>query len=692
MSNSIRTSLVLLAIACLNIRANANDIINNYKAKIEAEQSRIDLFDGTKDSFIALKSGIQSRQATEAYIISVNQIVTSIISNSNVTNDQKIDQLKRVNQILKKVSSKNYHFYTKYSSIFNLIKKVQEIRDINRLKSILKNNIYNSLNLIAFYIDKPVAEPFLLNAARFEPAELLTHFNEIEYKEFSQSILDEVAKVAPMKVKTYLHSWNPIHKKIKASNNEITKQVYKIFEERGSATRSYVLLNDIYQGTLTIEQAHSIARFDSSLFEHLIAMRRQKELLGEHSVDNALKYQCLKKVRVVNDLHEESDAIRFRSLNKLSGSEIYTLMVYSEDEIYTSTFLGMYKRMMAKLPAYSTYEFLKNNNFNKFRTLIKMCAGYNTLSGFLARMSAREKDLLFNKLVQNIENANDNLASAVEIADTYGSIKSPETRLKFERSIVAYYISIKDKDKEAEKLYSLILNVFDIGTTSTNSNELNFASGNLKVLAGDRIFKDGKNVQQHFFFDDPDGKASFAGFVATFKNHPKWTILDKSTYIIIKSNSGMKVEIFANKPSTEYAGQGAIKAYFLENQRWPDVVVHRGHSYFASAAIESLTPNAEIVFLGSCGGYNNISQVLKYSPDAQIISSKQIGTMLVNNKLCLELNEVIRKGQDIVWDDLWQRLDYKFANGSTANERFRDYIPPHKNLGALLIKTYRQML
>ena len=66
--------------------------------------------------------------------------------------------------------------------------------------------------------------------------------------------------------------------------------------------------------------------------------------------------------------------------------------------------------------------------------------------------------------------------------------------------------------------------------------------------------------------------------------------------------------------------------------------------------------------------------------------------MLVNNELCLQLNEVIRKGQDIVWDSLWMQLNKEFTKGSLAAERFQDYIPPHKNLGALLIKTYRDLL
>jgi hypothetical protein len=346
--------------------------------------------------------------------------------------------------------------------------------------------------------------------------------------------------------------------------------------------------------------------------------------------------------------------------------------------------------MMDKVEGGDTYAFLYRLNFNQFRTFIKMCAGYNELNSFLSKMGEWDKQQLFKKLVEGIENANDNLSSAVAIADTYGSIRNSMSKYLFEQAITSYYEKVRYTDTEAEKLYSIILNVFNIGGSSS-SMALDSQAINLRILPIDRLYKEGKNIQQHFFFDDPDGKASYAHFLGTFRNG-KWEIRDKGTYVLVKSRTGMAVEIYANKPTSEYAGQDAIKAHFSATGRWPDVVVHRGHSYFVSAAIESLTPNAEIVFLGSCGGYNNISQVLKYSPNAQIISSKQIGTMLVNDKLCLELNEVIRRGENIIWDNLWLTLNKRFAAGSTANSRFQDYIPPHKNLGALLIKTYRSVL
>lgn len=687
-----RFSFLILVLSLITKVIFANDIIAKYELQIADRQQEIDLYDGVKDEKVNLKTDIQTQYASETYFLSVNRIVNKVANDYLASDASKIDQLRRILAILDDVTPNNVHFYSNFRPIFTLIERVQEVEDVHRLESILKTNVFSSLNLIAFYIDKPVAEPFFMAAAKTEPEELLRHYNEIDYKPFSTKVLDEVARVAPMKIKTYLHTWNTVHQRIKTSMNPITNEVYSIYKNKGAATRSFVLLNDIYNGTLTIEEAHTIAKYDSTLFAYLIKMRSEFTLNGEHSVDEALMYQCLKHVREINDLHEETDAIRFKSLNKFSAPEIYTLMVYSEDEIYTSTFLGMYKRMMSKMEVKSTYEFLHNTNFNKFRTFIKMCAGYNTLSEFLTKMTDYEKQKLFTKLVEGIEKANDNLESAVSIADTYGSIKTTASKQLFETAIINYYNQIKSTDPEAEKLYGLILSVLEIGGGAISNSAITLETSNLKTLPINRIYKDGKNVQQHFFFDDEDGRASYASFIATFAANSNWQILERETFVLIKSKTGKLVEIYANKPDTEYAGQDAIKDIFKTTKRWPDVVVHRGHSYFASAAIESLTPYAEIVFLGSCGGYNNISQVLKYSPNAQIISSKQIGTMLVNNKLCLQLNEIIRKGENIVWDDLWLELNNDFTKGSVANERFRDYIPPHKNLGALLIKTYRDML
>lgn len=667
----------------------ASDQVKELIESIKNEQQRIDQLDKKLDGLITLKSDIQSGQATYVYLELSRKIVENITQNFSLSVDQKINQLKTIESILNSVGSKNIHFYTQFSPSLELVLKIQEINDTHRLKNILNSNVVTSLDCIPFFIDYKLSQSFLLEAVHIEPSKVLENYKQFKHKTYSNSILDEAAMIAPMKIKTYLHSWNSIHKQIKESKNQTTQIVYDIYEEVGPISRAYILLNDIIENRLSISEAHQISKTDLSLFPYLIQMQSNGVKYGSHSSNEALKYQCLKKVNIINDLHEESDIIRFRILESLNSKEIYTLIVYSEEEIYTSTFLGMYTRLVKKIDFESNYEFLFSLKFNRFRTFIKMCAGYNMLDDFLLKMGEFEKQKLFDKLVQGIENANDNLSSAVTLVDTYGSIKSIPTKSLFEQSILSYYSKVEYSD--AQKIYGSILSVCNIGDASQMDETTNNQRKELEILSLDRILKGNKNVQQHFFFDDEDGRASYSHFLTTF-NKPNWTVEDHQTYIVIKSVKGRTIEIYANKPSTEYAGQNAINSFFKSQNRWPDIVVHRGHSYFVDAAIESLTPSAEVVFLGSCGGYNIISQVLKYSPDAQIISSKQIGTLLVNDRLCYTLNETIRKGEDLDWQKLWTNLNKSFVKGSIAHERFQDYVPPHKNLGALLIATYRSIL
>jgi len=667
----------------------ASDQVKELIESIKNEQQRIDQLDKKLDGLITLKSDIQSGQATYVYLELSRKIVENITRNFSLSVDQKINQLKTIESILNSVGSKNIHFYTQFSPSLELVLKIQEINDTRRMINILNSNVVTSLDCIPFFIDYKLSQSFLLEAVHIEPSKVLENYKQFKHKTYSNSIIDEAAMIAPMKIKTYLHSWNSIHKQIKESKNRTTQIVYDIYEEVGPISRAYILLNDIIENRLSISEAHQISKTDISLFPYLIQMQSNGVKYGSHSSNEALKYQCLKKVNIINDLHEESDIIRFRILESLNSKEIYTLIVYSEEEIYTSTFLGMYTRLVKKIDFESNYEFLFSLKFNRFRTFIKMCAGYNMLDDFLSKMGEFEKQKLFDKLVQGIENANDNLSSAVTLVDTYGSIKSIPTKLLFEQSILTYYSKVEYSD--AQKIYGSILSVCNIGDASQMDETTNNQRKELEILSLDRILKGNKNIQQHFFFDDEDGRASYSHFLTTF-NKPNWTVEDHQTYIIIKSVEGKKIEIYANKPSTEYAGQNAINSFFKSQNRWPDIVVHRGHSYFVDAAIKSLTPSAEVVFLGSCGGYNIISQVLKYSPDAQIISSKQIGTLLVNDRLCYTLNETIRKGEDLDWQKLWINLNKSFVKGSIAHERFQDYVPPHKNLGALLIATYRSIL
>ena len=100
-------------------------------------------------------------------------------------------------------------------------------------------------------------------------------------------------------------------------------------------------------------------------------------------------------------------------------------------------------------------------------------------------------------------------------------------------------------------------------------------------------------------------------------NNSNWSI-DRSNpqWIVIKSVKGKPVVIYANKPLPEETGeddmaQQALCAYLEKNKLYPTVTIHRGHSYFANSTIAYMAPSSRIVFMGSCGGFHLIDDILK---------------------------------------------------------------------------------
>ena len=193
---------------------------------------------------------------------------------------------------------------------------------------------------------------------------------------------------------------------------------------------------------------------------------------------------------------------------------------------------------------------------------------------------------------------------------------------------------------------------------------------------------------QVFFYGDKDGQGIFKGFLGTFSNG-NWKISDTDQWVCIHSVKGKPVSIYANKPLPEEGGQDekaqkALISYLRKNNLMPVVTIHRGHSYTAPSTVEQMAPTSKIVFLGSCGGYNIIHDVLEKASSAHIIATKQIGDTRVNRPFFQLLSDKLRNGNNIDWIPFWKELK-TMAN----SEDFEDYIPPYKNLGALFIKAYK---
>ena len=82
-----------------------------------------------------------------------------------------------------------------------------------------------------------------------------------------------------------------------------------------------------------------------------------------------------------------------------------------------------------------------------------------------------------------------------------------------------------------------------------------------------------------------------------------------------------------------------------------------------------------------------IHDILEKAPDAHIIGSRQIADAPVNNPFLRLIMEKLRQGSNIDWIPFWIELDKM-----VTDKIFEDYVPPHKNLGALFIKAYKKAM
>jgi hypothetical protein len=688
---------LLTLISLTDISGQSTQVPTDRMDFIKAEIQRIDKLDGTEDGKIETRDSLKNVQSHMAYFVWPDSIDRYIRTSDFRDVDKKIyrDYLFRC---LRRVSPGTYRRAAYFEELFHhLYKEVVALHD-NRLPGVLKQNIKLSVQTCGIFRYEPVAESFLCFASRKEPDEIFRFTEDFAERPYAQHVIDYAAVFAPEVAKKYMLINNPVYQIMRSSQDTGVRVILKITDDIGKKSNAYVLLDPIVKGKMTIKEADSIGADPRTFFAALHEVRKQKSPLAANSLEKELQVQALKIVRQINDLHNEKAAKRFAGIDDFTPDQLYTLIVYSEEDIFTSTFDGIFKRLVGRLGSNNGFTMILFSGDNHFRTFIKQCAGYGKLDTFLRTMSPDQRNILMIKFAANLDKDENDISQAVEVADAYTSIKDPNIQRILQQtfSIELQRVS-KENIKRGQIIYSLLLNLFVnsslFGKDWYGSVSSAYKLPPLDVLPSARLFETNhKCIWQVYFYDDDDGDFSFKDFVRTF-NDSLWIIEDHKLYVKILSLNKKFVDIYANKPKAEYEGQAFLENYFDSLDIVPDVLVHRGHSYYAYKTIEKTKPQTKIFVLGSCGGYHNLSDIIDKSPEVSIISSKQIGVHTVNNPILRELADNISSGQDINWQHLWDNVD-KRLKGSVPEiyDKWLDYIPPHKNLGAIFIRSYNRLI
>jgi hypothetical protein len=546
------------------------------------------------------------------------------------------------------------------------------------------------------------------------PDEIFTVLRNNINLHFADSLIRVAGHRDIPKLYDYAQARNPLGSKIRNHPDTLIRIVSSMANSK-SGRLYFPFLENLLRGKITLADIDKVKDDDLAYFRLMVQTRieyagrtlaprkdtaRQMKALTDMMARKAKEYF----IREINGLHSvENEAVRFKRLEGLTAQELYYLAVLGEDEVYTSSFVkGIYPRIFQRMAHPKGDSLLMSVNGDYFRKFIKMCAGYNTLNDFLSRMEKGNDNVLMKAFVIGLEKTA-GTEEAVDVADSYSSImdKNPELAQFIEQEAGWNY---NKNNKIANKKGQVIYNILQVLFKSADSSQkvdLSAALGIQPVytVSNSSLRDDsGRVVMQVFFYgdEDKDGQNSFVSFMGSFRNRSEWKITENSQWVSIQTTKGKPIMIFANKPlfTEDDADEAAINAlndYLYDRKLKPSIYVHRGHSYHVKSTMKRIMPSARIVILGSCGGYNNINDVLTISNEAHIISSKQTGTMHVNEPIIQAINTSLMAGKNIDWVGIWKDLGSKFTTGD-AKERFDDYIPPYKNLGAIFIKAYRKAM
>lgn len=523
------------------------------------------------------------------------------------------------------------------------------------------------------------------------------------------SLIAAEARREPRKVYDYAAANDALARYIRNHPDSVVKVIAEMASSR-SGQLYFPFIDDIYRGKMTFEMIDKVKDNDLEYYRLMVKTRMQhtsrmiqkdtpmeRKALVERMENKARQFY----ISQINGLHNSPDPVRFKVLEPLAPHELYYLCVLGEDEIYTSSYRGVFKRIVQRLKGTPTDSLFMTMNFDYFRKFIKMAAAYNELDTLLKLMPDSNATVLMKSFMFGLEKTTtlSSVEDAVDVADAYSSIFE-KNKVLAERMMADarwnYERCQKNGDPNGQKVYFIEKSLFE-SADSTNKVDISKLLGIPPVyqVPYDRLVDTaGRIIQQVFFYgdEDKDGQNSYNNFMTLFKGKADWYIADNPDFVTIKSTKGKPVWIYANKPlygedDPDTKAQAKLREYFDKNGLEPTIFIHRGHSYHVKSSLDQITPSARVVILGSCGGYNNLNEVLSISADAHIISSKQIGTRTVNEPILSAINTSLRNGKNIEWIPMWAELSKLFTGES--KERFDDYIPPYKNLGAIFIKAYR---
>ncbi|MGB5026925.1 MAG: hypothetical protein WBO38_00375 [Chitinophagaceae bacterium] len=537
------------------------------------------------------------------------------------------------------------------------------------------------------------------------PAYILQFLESRPGFRYADSLLVLVAAHYPSKVVSYLLQHKPgLQLLIRKNKNIYLQQIVSLSENR-FISELLPFIIPLAEKRITVAEILEKRKDPKTYFELLV--NTLKHELSRPAIASSIFLIPLRNgikdksisfyVNQINELHSSAAEIRFAAVNDLRVEDLYYIITSCEEELYTSSYLGLYRRLMEHFntPAIdSLFVIVKYDNFQPF---MRMAAIYNTLGDFLSCMPQETAAGLLKRFILGIEtDANTGLAKAMDIADAFSGFTAlPGISLMIQQELKSNYDRCKyDQSFFGMRLYSILQNVFDLVQKKDSVNKFWANLGNHELLER-KVLQNKRDeiIEVVLFYGDEDGIGSFNNFIRLYKDPTRWKISKNNYWITIRSLSEQPVIIYANLPldnetEMDLLAQDSLFAFLKQQMAEPVILIHRGHSYHLSHTLRRLQPAVKLAILGSCGGYNSLLNIANISPDAQIIVSKKIGSQFINDPMIDVINENLQNNRDLVWSEIWEKLRIRFSKSEMMLNLFNEYTPPSKNVSLFVLKLF----
>lgn len=569
------------------------------------------------------------------------------------------------------------------------------------------------LNGSIAFADNPQAEAtreyLLLKYLRENPSTVLTMLSQPPHFTYSYAdslIIAEAFRNSEKLVSYIQATQTPFSKKIRSVNHPLVK----LLSDLALTRQGQMFMPFLYQlsmGSVSRDSISDALRDSARYYSLLVKTQIENAGLQKEGVlvpTARLTAEVLKRksmetyVNVINGLHDYPAPVRFKSIQALSPQELYYLIVMNETEMYTSSYMYVYNRMFELMTVKSSDSLLQLVNYDKYKKFLTMASNYNTLNNFLGLMRKESATALMTDFVNNLEKGSgeDEIEDAVDVANAYAAITDSAMRkLMYDQVLLNLGKAYAFNNKKAITVYrlqKLIMESSDLGDQVNLSDSLGVPP--IYSVKNDYL-KDarGRIVMHMYFYGDGAGKGSFNTLLGLMGDRNQWKMTATPKWVQFTSiNTPVPLVLFANRALDEENdldedAQRELIRWMQDSGYQPSITVHRGHSYYLKYTIEKMLPSSKVVVLGSCGAYHNLADVLKISPEAYIIASKQVGYGVINVQLFMYLINELKRGKDITWPVMME--DVAKNVGENRKGDFEDYIFPHRNLGAIFIKAYR---